>query len=389
MGRPLNKKYFNPKPSGNVGDAVASYTFTNRGTYADNEFPTVTVSAPGLPGGVTATGTLTMRVKSTTVTVAGTGAANEDYDVGDVLTLVGGTATTAATWSVASVRARTIGIQNAGTNAAFALNDTITFSTGWDTPAVAVVTGTNDAGGPGIGVVTSLTFLNPSSNKGVRTTAIPSDPITPDSTSNVGGLQGLTVNIGFEINTITNTNLGNYTALPANPAATTTDSTTGGTGATLTVTWEVRDFAVTSGGSGYTSAADAAITFDPASTTAATATLAPTATNVILAHARVVGSASVLDADIAKQVSTNDYVMSTTDGTSKVALTTTNTPPAGGAYIVATDANGSTYWVTKLTAHRATLVRRSMNGSYLHPNGGTAAWSFDSPSLLRVQIENI
>lgn len=387
MGRPLNKRYFNPKPTGNVGDAVASYTFSNRGSYT--ALPTVTVSAPALPGGATATGTLSMRVLSTVVTVAGTGATNADYNVGDTITLVGGTATTAATWSVASVRGRTIAVQATGTNNTFAVNDTVTFSTGWSTPAVAVVTATDGSGGGGLGLITSITFLDPAANKGVRTTAIPTDPVTPDSTSNVGGLQGLTVNLGFEINALTNTNVGNYTALPANPAATTTNSTTGGTGATLTVTWEVRDFAVTNGGSGYTSAADAGLTFAPASTTAATATLAVTGSNVILAHAKVIGSATVLDADIAKQVSTNDYVMTTTDGTSKVALTTTDTPAPGGAYIVATDANGSTYWVTKLTAHRATLVRRTMNGSYVHPTGGTAAWSFAPASLLRVQIENI
>jgi hypothetical protein len=290
MGRPLNKKYFNAKPTGSVGEGVASYTITNRGSYT--ALPTVTVSAPSLAGGATATGSLTMRAVSAVATVAGTG-----YAPGDVLTVVGGTGT-AATFEVA------------------------------------------------------------------------------------------TVDVGGEVLTVTLLSAGTYTALAANPAVTTTDSVAGAN-ATLTITYEVANYTVTSSGSGYISAADAALTFNPASTTAATAVLTTGTTNVILAHAKVLGSATVLDADIAKQVSTNDYVMTTTDGTSRVALTTTDTPAPGGAYIVATDANGSTYYVTKLTAHRATLVRRTMNVAYLHPTGGTAVWSFDAATKLRVRIENV
>lgn len=290
MGRPLNKRFFNPTPTSNVGDGVASYTFTNRGSYT--ALPTVTVSAPSLPGGVQATGTLSMRAVSATVAAAGTG-----YVQGDILTVVGGTGT-AATFEVA------------------------------------------------------------------------------------------TVDVGGEVLTVTLVGAGSYTALATNPVATTTNSVAG-TDATLTVTYEVADFVVTNPGSGYISSADAALTFAPASTTAATATLLVTTTNVILARARVVGSNNVLPADISRQVGTQRYVMTTTDGTSRVALTTTDTPAPGGAYVVATDANGSTYWVTKLTARRARLVRRTMNGSYLHATGATAAWSFAAPDLLRVQIENI
>jgi hypothetical protein len=206
--------------------------------------------------------------------------------------------------------------------------------------------------------------------------------------ADVGGYQNdATFNLGMGVNAVTLATAGDMTVIPANAAATTTDSATG-TGANLTVAYGVLSVPVATSGSGYTSAADAVLTFNPAGATA-TANLLVTGSNVILAHAKVIGSATVLDADIAKQVSTNDYVMTTTDGTSKVALTTTDTPAPGGAYIVATDANGSTYWVTKLTAHRATLVRRTMNGSYVHPTGGTAAWSFAPASLLRVQIENI
>lgn len=380
MGRPLNKKFFNAKPAGAVGEGVASYTITNPGAYTAK--PTVSVSAPALPGGVSATlGTVSMRALSATVSQNGTGAAEASYVPGDTLTLAGTTGT-AAVFTVTATEAETFGIDTMGTTV-WTTGDTITFGPGNGWSVAAVVTITANAGS-----ITGTSNIVP----GTYTGTDPIQAVAPTSTTvaDGGGYQaGSLFSLGMRVKTISLTTAGNMTVIPANPAATTTDSTTGGTGATLTVSYGVLSVPVSASGSGYISAADAAITFAPASTTAATAVLTTSTSNVILAHARVVGSGSVLDADIAKQVSTNDYVMTTTDGTSKVALTTTNTPAAGGAYIVATDANGSTYWVTKLTAHRATLVRRSMNGSYLHATGATATWSFDSPSLLRVQIENV
>lgn len=379
MGRPLNKKYFNPKPTGNVGDAVASYTITNAGTYTSK--PTVTASAPALPGGVAVTlGTVSMKALSATVDTSGSGAANASYAPGDVLTLVGATGT-AATFTVASTLVRTFGVDAQGTTV-WTTGDTITFGPGGGWSSAATITVTATAGAiDGFSNIVAGVYTGASDNQGIAPTSV----VVADG----GGYQNdATFNLGMGVNAVTLASAGDMTVIPANAAATTTDSASG-TGANLTVAYGVLSVPVTDGGSGYTSAADAALTFNPASTTAATAVLQVTATNVILAHAKVVGSANVLDADIEKQTSTNDYVMTTTDGTSRVALTTTDTPAPGGAYIVATDANGSTYWVTKLTAHRATLVRRTQNGSYIHPTGGTAAWSFAAADLLRVQIENI
>lgn len=290
MGRPLNSRFFDPVPTSN-GESVVSYTFSNRGSYT--ALPTVTVSPPGLPGGVTATGTLTMRALSAVVPGGGGGTG---YALNDVLTVVGGTGT-AATFTVA-----TLGAGN----------------------AVATVT-----------LVTA----------------------------------------------------GSYTALAANPR-TTTVAPAGGTGATLTVTYEVLNFTVATGGSGYVSAADAALTFSPVSTTASTAVLTTTGTNVLLAHAHVVGGTTALDADIVKQTGTSDYVMTTTEGTSICGLVPSNSPAAGQAYIIATDSAANTYWVLKLTAHKAVLRRRA-GGTWIYPNGYSAPWSLAAASGAVVSIESV
>ena len=282
MGRPLNKRYFDPVPSSN-GESVVSYTITNRGSYTT--LPTVTVSPPGLPGGVTATGTLTMRAASAVVPGGGGGTG---YAVNDVLTVVGGTGT-AATFRVA-----TLGAGNA-------------------VATVALVSG------------------------------------------------------------------GSYTALATNPR-TTTVAPAGGTGATLTVTYEVLNYTIIDGGSGYVDAADAGLTFSPASTTAVTPVLTSTGTNVILATAFIVGGAAALPADIIKQTSTNEYLMATTEGQSVVTLVASNSPTEGQASITATDALGNAYWVMKLTS-RLALLEQKVAGSGVYDSGETAPWTLESTSI--------
>ena len=66
---------------------------------------------------------------------------------------------------------------------------------------------------------------------------------------------------------------------------------------------------------------------------------------------------------------------------------------AGEMNIVATDASGGTYYVTKLTAHRATLVpasvaRLSSSAGSTFSSGQSARWSFAAASGSVVQIEN-
>jgi hypothetical protein len=91
--------------------------------------------------------------------------------------------------------------------------------------------------------------------------------------------------------------------------------------------------------------------------------------------------------DIIKQTNTRSYKVKTADGTAVCKLVADATPALNEAYIVATAANASTYYVTKLTAHRATLVYKSgTNVTTL--DGASAPWSFDAADGGVVQIEN-
>lgn len=377
MGRPLNSKYFNPVPTSN-GEGVDSITITNAGSYTAK--PTVSISAPNLPNGTSATlGTVHMKALSATVVTSGTGDVSADYVPGNILTVVGGTGT-AATFTVASVKIRTAAV--VGDGGSFVNGNTVTFSTGWATPAVLTLT--VDGGG----AITAVTVTN----AGVRSTALPTDPVQPDSTNGPGTLAGTTFNLGFGVNAVTVNAIGDYTVIGANPRTTTTNSANG-TGATLNVTYGVLSVPVTNAGDGYVNAADAAVTFS-AGAAAATAVLTATGTNVILAHAYVVDGTQTLDADIIKQTSTNEYLMETTEGQSIVTLVASSSLSEGQAYIKATDALNSTYYVTKLTAHLAVLEQWTDGGSGFVHNGGTeATWTLESTSIdptgETVQIESV
>ena len=378
MGRPLNSKYFNPVPTSN-GEGVDSITITNAGSYTAQ--PTVSISAPNLPNGTSATlGTVHMKALSATVVTSGTGDVSADYVPGNILTVVGGTGT-ASTFTVASVKVRTAANQaDAG---GFDNGDTVTFSTGWSTPAVLTLT--VDGGG----AITGVTITN----AGVRsTTPLPADPVQPDSRTGEGTLSGTTFNLGFGVNAVTVNAIGDYTVISANPRTTTTNSANG-TGATLTVTYGVLSVPVTNAGDGYVNAADAAVTFS-AGAAEATAVLTATGTNVILAHAFVVDGTQTLDADIIKQTSTNEYLMETTEGQSICTLVASDSLSEGQAYIKATDALNSTYYVTKLTAHLAVLEQWTADeGGFVHSGGTDTPWTLESTSIdptgETVQIESV
>lgn len=102
------------------------------------------------------------------------------------------------------------------------------------------------------------------------------------------------------------------------------------------------------------------------------------------------GGSSAVTGDILRQVGSKKYVVKTAQGVGRVTLVA-DTIAAGQATIIATDANGNTYYVTKLTAHKATLTRLTDDGSdgdWLFATGAVAQWSFDAASGLIVQIAN-
>jgi len=102
------------------------------------------------------------------------------------------------------------------------------------------------------------------------------------------------------------------------------------------------------------------------------------------------GGSSAVIGDITKQVSGRRYKVKTAQGTGIVKLVAA-APGAGEASVIATDANGNTYYVTKLTAHRALLTRQTDDDGdldWLYATGATAPWSFAAAVGLTVQIAN-
>ena len=375
MGRPLNKRFFK---KGASGQSVSSATVNTAGSYSATTFPTVTFDAPSLSGGVTAVG----HVATVGAVVGNVTANGSGYQYGDVLTVPTTSGTvTAASFTVNALTLVGVTVQSGGTSG-WANGNTFTFSTGMAVNAVVSVTVN------GGGVITGATVTTP----GHRNSAAPANPVTPDSHTGTGA-GTVTFNLVWGVYSATTPHTaGSYTSVTTAEMSTgvaTTASPAGGTGAQLTFTYGIQSIAVTNQGSGYISAADAAITFGSGAA-AATAVMAETSGGSpgLLPWAKVLGGSNVLPASIVSQKTTNGYDMTTTEGTSFVTLGTTDTPAPGGAYLLATDSYGSTYYVTKLTAHKCDLVRRSLNGTYEWATGADAKWSFAAPSFGVVQISN-
>jgi hypothetical protein len=309
MGRPLNKKYFGNRNTGSAsvttdnsigGGAVASVTLNALGAYTTR--PTIGFSAPTIPGGVTATGTITSEVESVTA-VGGT---QVGYTVGQLVTVDG---------SDAVLRVATIG------------------GTGGD------------------------------------------DALTFDFT---GGSRGT------------------FTTLPTGAQATTSN----GAGVALTVTLAFRAKAVviTEAGSGYAAAPTPTFTQSVTATSvnmlvdSGVISTTGNQENAIVMTAFLTGG-SATTVDIIRQVSTNRYKVTdgtrTTNGTTipHVQLQSTLANAAGECSIAATDSAGGEYFVTKLTARKATVTRAGGSG-WLYATNQAAPWKFDTAAGIYLQIAN-
>lgn len=154
----------------------------------------------------------------------------------------------------------------------------------------------------------------------------------------------------------------------------------------------VTDVTITTAGSGYTSAPTVTFTGTNMDVIGdATATLTTSVLDVMACTAYIPtsdGGSSAVTGDIQEQVSSKKYRVVTAQGTGPCKLVTTSTLSAGEMFIGATDSNGSTYYVKKLTARKAVLVQRVVNGSFLFDTNEAAGWTLDSASTGVVVIDN-
>ena len=157
----------------------------------------------------------TTYVASATTVNPGTG-----YVPGDSLNVVGGTHSIVAVLSVASVKA--VSATPAVGGSGYSVGDTLTFSgTNYTSPLVLTVSGASG------GAITSVNITS----AGQRISNVPSNPVTPTSTSGSG--INATFNLGWGVNTVTIGNQGAYTVNPTNPVGVTGGS---GSNATFNVT---------------------------------------------------------------------------------------------------------------------------------------------------------
>jgi hypothetical protein len=331
MGRPLHKKYFGNRNIGTGGYQITG-NLSNSQNYSDDRiggeglasvsngtvgaiqinntyktFPGLTVAAPTLPGGVTAT--------------------------------------TAVTWEIAAI---TVG----GTNTGYTINQT--------------------------GAAVVLTGLESQASV---------DPVITVNTNGSGNVSSISLTGGR----------GEFTSIDGTGITTWAITGAGGSNAQATVTFRVKSIAVVEEGSGYTglpnlswsqvnggtmpSAQTPALTTDSGAPGSAT-----NQENAIIMYANTSGAGSTgRAADVIKQVNTRTYKVKTSDGIGKVKLGTDSTPATGYAYMVATAESGGTYYVTKLTAHRATLVAKTGDSAL---DGLSVQWTLSSPTGSIVQIEN-
>jgi hypothetical protein len=177
-----------------------------------------------------------------------------------------------------------------------------------------------------------------------------------------------------------------------------------GTAATFLVdlNYRVKSAAIVEKGSGYTGAETftATVTGNGGSQTAPAGTLVVTTDtgrqggggnavtnqeNAIIIRAKTTSVGTVQIGDIQAQKGSRRYKIKTADGTAVCKLVPTTTLAVGQAYLVAT-ATGGTYYVTKLTSRRATLVAKTGDEAL---DGMSVHWTFGSPSATVVQIENV
>jgi hypothetical protein len=217
---------------------------------------------------------------------------------------------------------------------------------------------------------------------------------SPYDNAQTGGVTGVG---GEGIATIVKNNTGTlYTTSTTIVGTMSAPQIKGGVAATVSLTTNavgnIATVTLLTAGTGYTSAPTALASPTTTGTSASfTVTLfASTVTQNALAFTSYLttGSNAVAGGDILKQQSSRRYLVQNSEGRGQVRLTATATSTLlpGTMSIVATDGGGATYWVTKLTSRKATLINRTSTSTALITTstvtiegntygGGTAGWT--------------
>lgn len=406
MGRPLNKKYFGNRNIGSLsttadnkigGEGVATAAVTVAGSYTTNR-PSFTFTAPELPSGVTATGTITSEVLSAAIS----GTQTRAYPVtAGAISYVGGTTTATFT---ATLRSQAL------TTVAYASATTISF----DTTTTAYVSGTNitisgasitgnmTIGGTTIAAGQTYYLGVPTNATTATLYATYADSIAATSplTISNGTTTGATFTVGATYSTVTAltpVNRGAFETLVTGAQAAVCDAY--GEGLEITPTYRAKSVTITEKGSGYVAAPTIAgytnrggITVNTIvlTTDSGSAGSSTNQENSIKIYAVVQGGNRSLG-DVVKQVNDRAYKVKTDDGTQQkcVLKTSGNASSVGEADITAYDSDNGEYFVYKLTSRKAVVVPKSVGGGTQFASGTSVPWTLgDAEEDYSVKIDN-
>jgi hypothetical protein len=259
----------------------------------------------------------------------------------------------------------------------------------------------------------TITFAVPTIPGGVRATGTITSEVVTAAVSNgltgegyeVGDLvtfTGITGVVGYvaevgsgvgEIQSITftqeGTSRGEFTTLPADL---TDVAVIGGEGtlSTVNISFRAKAVVITEPGSGYASAPTPTFTQSVTATSVnmlvdsgAVGTVGNQENAIQMVAFLTGGSAGAVD--IIRQVSTRRYKVTDGTRTGIVTLTATEADAAGEGSILATDADGGTYYVTKLTGRKATLTRGT---GTVYTTGVAVPWTFGTATATVCKIAN-
>ena len=153
--------------------------------------------------------------------------------------------------------------------------------------------------------------------------------------------------------------------------------------ATVT-TGAITTVAVTTAGTGYTSAPTITAGTGTIGTLTLTGVLSTTTTNAIAISAWITGAAAAVVGDINSQKGAKTYNVTTADGTAEVLLVT-DTVAEGQMRITATDSDAGTYFVKKLT-NRTVVVLRGTGTQFA--NDEKVSWADTAVENVSVALTN-
>ena len=369
MGRPIKKSYFGSVDGAGIGgEGIASIDVSGAGNLGYSEVPLIVIPAPDLPGGVQAVARAHMAVNS----IGGFDSGTSNYAPTQVLTLVGGTGTS-GTITVTRTEVNTATLVSGGAD--YAVNDVVEIDTGTaSTKAQITITAINDQGA-GTGPATAIAVTevgsytaNPTSLTGAATTAV---------LPSVGA--GLTVDLVMAIKTASVTNVGDYTVIPANPVNVDSGD------ANFTLSYNVLSVDVVTAGSGYSSVPTIS---DGQNKAEYTASMTAVTANAIAVVANVTG-AGAKAGDIVKQEASRRYLVTTGDGTGQCTLVAETPNVAGQMTMTAKDSADGTYYVIKLTARRAVIVKGDRDGVQFVTGdvGISVPWVFNTTAVKNESVE--